>query len=42
VDEGSGDDSGERGNVIDLVAALRKSVAQNQPDKPVKKSRRAG
>jgi len=42
VDESSGDDSGERGNVIDLVAALRKSVAQNQPEKPVKKSRRAG
>jgi DNA end-binding protein Ku len=42
VDEDSGDDSGERGNVIDLVAALRKSVAQNQPEKPVKKSRRAG
>jgi DNA end-binding protein Ku len=41
VDEGSDDDSGERGNVIDLVAALRQSVKQNQPA-PVKKSRRTG
>jgi DNA end-binding protein Ku len=43
VDEDAGDEAGERGNVIDLVAALRQSVRQNQPEKPapVKKRRRA-
>ncbi len=45
VDEEAGDDAGARGNVIDLVAALRQSVRQNQPEKPpapAKKRRRAG
>jgi DNA end-binding protein Ku len=45
VDEGSDDEASERGNVIDLVAALRQSVRQNQPEKPsapAKKPRRAG
>jgi DNA end-binding protein Ku len=45
VDEGSEDDAGERGNVIDLVAALRQSVRQNQSEKPTapaKKRSRAG
>jgi DNA end-binding protein Ku len=41
VDEGGGDDTAERGNVIDLVAALRQSVKQNQPEKPPAKKRRA-
>ena len=35
VDEQVSDEPGERGNVIDLVAALRQSVRQNQPEKPV-------
>lgn len=43
VDDGNEDEAGERGNVIDLVAALRQSVKQNEPEKPapVKKRRRA-
>ncbi len=44
VDEEAGDEPGERGNVIDLVAALRQSVRQNQPEKPAtatKKRRRS-
>jgi DNA end-binding protein Ku len=41
VDEGGGDEAGERGNVIDLVAALRQSVQQNQPQKPAAAKRRA-
>jgi len=41
VDEDSGEDPAERGNVIDLVAALRQSVRQNQPEKPARKTRRA-
>ncbi len=45
VDEDAGDEPGERGNVIDLVAALRQSVKQNQPEKPAvpaKKRKRTG
>ncbi len=34
VDEGADDPSAERGNVVDLVAALRQSVRQSQPEKP--------
>ncbi len=40
VDEGADDDTGERGNVVDLVAALRQSVRQNQADPPPAKKRR--
>lgn len=42
VDEGSADDSVERGNVIDLVAALRQSVRQNQPEKPAASAKKRG
>jgi DNA end-binding protein Ku len=46
VDEGGADEAGERGNVIDLVAALRQSVRQNQAPKvdaaKPKRGRRAG
>jgi DNA end-binding protein Ku len=45
VNEEIEDDGGERGNVIDLVAALRKSVQEYQPTKsaaPAKKRRRTG
>jgi DNA end-binding protein Ku len=41
VDEGGADEEGERGNVIDLVAALRQSVQQNQsPKAPAAKPKR--
>ncbi len=44
VDDEMMEEAGERGNVIDLVAALRQSVRENQPAKtgPAKKPRRAG